>query len=455
MSSTDAPLIVSISGIRGIVGKSLTDDVVRRFAQAYATTVPPGGRIILARDSRPSGEGFAAVVGGALREAGCHVLDVGLCSTPGAKLMVLELEAQGAIILTASHNPQPWNGLKLIRADGIFLNEKQARRVEEAYDAGAAPTLDGGTVSLVDQDEVNRRHLERVLAAVDVERIRKAGLAAALDPCNGTGGLQIPELLDRLGVETTIINGEPDGNFAHEPEPIPANLGELGDAVRQSGSDVGFAIDPDADRASLVAETGDPVGEDFTLALAVRAVTARRPGPVVTTLSSSQVVSDAAAVNRCPVTLTPVGEVHVVEAMLAAGATVGGEGNGGVILTEVDPGRDAAVAVAVIMQTLAESGRTLSGLVADFPTYAIEKRKVTCDPRDLARAVDALRRHHPGAFRHPVADGVKLYVSGELECPWIHLRASNTEPVVRIIAESKDAEEAMRLGDEAEALLVS
>lgn len=455
MSSTEAPLIVSISGIRGIVGKSLTDDVVRRFAQAYASTVPPGGRVILARDSRPSGEGFAVVVGKALREAGCHILDLGICSTPGAKLMVLELEAQGAIILTASHNPQPWNGLKMIRADGVFLNESQAERVEEAYHAGAAPTHEGGTISQVGRDEVNGRHLERILAAVDVERIRKAGLAATLDPCNGTGGLLIPELLERLGVETTMINGEPDGNFAHEPEPVPANLVELGEAVRQTGSAVGFAIDPDADRAALVAETGNPVGEDFTLALAVRAVTARRPGPVVTTLSSSQVVSDAAAVNHCPVTLTPVGEVHVVEAMLAEGAVIGGEGNGGVILTQVDPGRDAAVAVAVIMQTLAESGRTLSGLVADFPTYAIEKRKVACDPLILARAVEALRQHHGNAFRHPVADGVKLYVNGALECPWIHLRASNTEPVVRIIAESRDRQEAMRLCDEAEELLVN
>jgi len=437
------------------VGKSLTDDVVRRFAQAYASVMPRGGRIILARDSRPSGAGFATVVGAALREAGCHVLDVGLCSTPGAKLMVLELEAQGAVILTASHNPQPWNGLKLIRGDGIFLNEEQAGRVEAAYRAGAALSTDGGTVSSVDRGEVNGRHLERVLGAVDVEGIRRAGLSAALDPCNGTGGLLIPELLDRLGVETTVINGDPDGDFAHEPEPLPENLRQLGEAVRRSSSAVGFAIDPDADRAALVAETGDPVGEDFTLALAVRAVTGRRPGPVVTTLSSSQVVSDAAAVNQCPVTLTPVGEVHVVEAMLAEGAVVGGEGNGGVVLTEVDPGRDAAVAVAVIMETLAEAGRPLSELVADFPAYAIEKRKVTCDPQALASAVEALRQHHAEAFRHPVADGVKLYVNGKLECPWIHLRASNTEPVVRIIAESVDADEARRLCDEAEGFLVS
>ena len=453
MSDSNAPLIISVSGIRGIVGESFTDEVVRRFVLAFASGLPPAAGVILARDTRPSGAAFADVTAEALVQAGCRVLDVGVCSTPGAKLMVLEFGAQGAVILTASHNPHPWNGLKLIREDGIILNAAQADRVEEAYRAGVSPSAVGGGRESVDGGEVNRRHLSRILAAVDVERIRAAGLSAAVDPCNGTGGLLIPGLLDELGVSSHIIHGEPDGQFAHEPEPIPANLRDLGAAVSAGGCAVGFAIDPDADRVALVSERGRAVGEDFSLALAVQAVTARRRGPVVTTLSTSQIVADAAAVNDCSVTLTPVGEVHVVEAMLAEGAVIGGEGNGGVILTEVDPGRDAGVGVAVLLEALAESGRPLSEMVAAFPRYAIDKRKVTCSAAALERAVDGLRQRHEQAFTHPVQDGIKLYLSGRLECPWIHLRTSNTEPVVRVIAESASADEAAALCDEAEELL--
>jgi len=453
MSDSNAPLIISVSGIRGIVGESLTDDVVGRFALAFASTLPTGAAVVLARDTRPSGVAFAEVTAAALVQAGCRVLDVGVCSTPGAKLMVLELGAQGAVILTASHNPNPWNGLKLIRQDGIFLNAAQAGRLEEAYRAGVSPSAVGGSRELVEEGEVNRRHLPRILAAVDVERIRAAGLRAAVDPCNGTGSLLIPELLEKLGVSSHIIHGKPDGQFAHEPEPTPANLSDLGAAVSAHGCALGFAIDPDADRVALVSERGEAVGEDFSLALAVQAVTARRRGPVVTTLSTSQIVTDAAAVNDCPVTLTPVGEVHVVEAMVAEGAVIGGEGNGGIILTEVDPGRDAAVGVAVLLEALAESGRPLSEMVAAFPQYAIDKRKVTCSSAALERAVAGLRQRHEQALTHPVQDGIKLYLTGRLECPWIHLRASNTEPIVRVIAESASADEAAALCDEAELLL--
>ncbi|MFH1566537.1 MAG: phosphoglucosamine mutase [Gemmatimonadota bacterium] len=453
MTSSDAPLIISVSGIRGIVGQSLTDDVVRRFAAAFAGFLPAGAAVVLARDTRPSGEGFAAVVTEALVRAGCRVLNLGVCSTPGAKLMVLELEAQGAVILTASHNPHPWNGLKLIRGDGIFLNAAQAGAVEEAYHRGVDPERPGGRSEGIDPAAVSRRHLARILAAVDVDRIRGARLSAALDPCNGTGGILIPELLRELGVRSEVIHGAPDGRFAHEPEPIAANLQDLGAAVGRHGCAVGFAIDPDADRVALVSESGEAVGEDYSLALAVQSVSARRPGPVVTTLSTSQIVTDAAAAHGCPVILTPVGEVHVVEAMVAEGAAVGGEGNGGVILTAVDPGRDAAVGVAIILQALAESGRPLSRLVSQLPRYAIEKRKVSCSPAALERAVEGLRRHHPEAFTHPVQDGIKLYLSGRMECPWIHLRASNTEPVVRTIAESLSREEAEALCDEADLLL--
>ena len=450
---TGTPLISGISGIRGIAGESFTEEVVRRYAAAFAVSLEPGAAVVLARDTRPSGAGFAAAASEALVQAGCRVVDCGVCSTPAAKLMVTELEAAGGIAVTASHNPAPWNGLKLVRSDGIFLNAGQAAEVEDRFRSGESRRLPGGSETPLDSASVCELHADRVLEQVDAASIQKASLQVAVDPCNGAGCLELPLLLRRLGVEAGFINATPDGNFAHEPEPLPANLRQLGKAVREQGADLGFAVDPDADRVALVGPDGVPLGEDYTLALAVAAVTARAPGPVVTTLSTSQIVSDAAGRNGCRVTLTAVGEVHVVEKMLEERAAIGGEGNGGVILTEVGPGRDAAAAVAVVLEALAVSGASLPELVASLPAYAIEKRKLACGPGQLQRAAAALREGHPAAWAHPVADGVKLYMKGVLSCPWIHLRASNTEPVVRIIAEAETPGEAKVLCDEAESLL--
>ena len=451
--SQDAPLIVSISGIRGLVGRSLTDQVVQNYAAAMATWLPPRARVVVARDTRPSGGAFAALVANTLKAAGCHVLDIGPCPTPGAKLMVLELKAQGAIIITASHNPAPWNGLKLIRQDGIFLNGQQANQVESLYQLGQFRQGTAGKIEKVDPAAVKSDYLKRILACVDVKTVRGAGLRVAVDPCNGTGGLLLPDLLTHLGVEAVFINQTPDGNFAHEPEPLPQNLVQLGQAVRQNQCAIGFAVDPDADRVALVDENGQPVGEDYTLALAVQAVTARAQGPVVTTLSTSQLVSDAAQANGCPVVLTPVGEVNVVEKMLEEKAVVGGEGNGGVILTAVNPGRDAAVGVAIVLEAMARSGKALSGMVDALPRYIIEKRKVQCSQQQMEQGVAALQQRYPNSIVHPVADGAKIYLNGTFECPWIHLRPSNTEPIVRIIAEGRDQAQISGLCDEAEALL--
>ena len=448
----EAPLIVSISGIRGLVGQSLTDEVVARFAAAFGTTLDSDATVIIARDTRPSGAGFAKVAAAALAQTGCRVIDLGKCSTPGAKLLITELDAQGAIVITASHNPQPWNGLKLVRSDGIFLNAEQGQRVEALFHSGEFRQADGGSIATLDPAEVKKRHLDKILAHIDADAIRQARFKVAVDPCNGAGALLAPDLLAALGAEATLINAEPDGEFAHEPEPVPANLVQLGAAVRDNNCAIGFAIDPDADRVTLVGADGEAVGEDLTLALAVQAVTARNPGPVVTTLSSSQAISDAATRNGCPVHLTAVGEVNVVEKMVEENAAIGGEGNGGVILTQIDPGRAAAAGLALVLEAMATTGQSLAELVAALPTYAIDKRKITCTPAELEAALAALLDRYPDAYDHPVCDGSKLYLSGQLECPWIHLRASNTEPIVRVIAESESAEEAARLCDEVEAL---
>jgi len=367
--------------------------------------------------------------------------------------MVIEERADGALIITASHNPASWNGLKLIRGDGIFLNAAQSQQVENIFHANEFRRASGGTLRPLDPAACRRRHLQRLLTHVDVEAIRRARLSATADLCNGAGALLIPELLDELGVEAVCLNREPNGLFAHDPEPLPANLVELCEGVRQHGSAIGFAVDPDADRVALVDERGQTVGEDYTLALAVQARTARQRGPVVTTLSTSQTVSDAARAHDCPVVLTPVGEVHVVEKMLQENALIGGEGNGGVILTEVDPGRDAAVGLAIALEALAHSGQPLTHLIDTLPRYSIEKRKIECSPDRLEQAVQHLCQTYSRTFVHPVKDGSKLYLNGTLECPWVHLRASNTEPIVRILAESASAEEAKKLCDEVEGII--
>ena len=449
---SSAPLIVSISGIRGLVGQSLTHEVVARFAAAFGTTLTPGDTVVVARDTRPSGAAFAQAAATALRQTGCRVIDLGTCSTPGAKLMVVALAAKGAIIITASHNPAPWNGLKLVRADGVFLNAEEGARVEALFHAGQFRRAASGALETHDPDAVVARHVQRIAAYVDADAIRRAGFKVAVDPCNGTGALLVPNLLDALGVEATLINARPDGDFAHDPEPVPANLVQLGQAVRDNGCAIGFAIDPDADRVALVDSSGAPVGEDYTLAIAVQAAAARRPGPVVTTLSTSQAVTDAAAAYNCPVFLTAVGEVNVVEKMMVERAVIGGEGNGGVIVAQIGPSRDAAVGLALVLEAMARSGQSLAERVAALPSYAIDKRKITCTLEQLAAALAALRGRYPQAYIHPVRDGSKLYLSGQLECPWIHLRASNTEPIVRVIAESGSAVEAALLCDEVEGL---
>ena len=265
----EAPLIVSISGIRGLVGQSLTDEVVARCAAAFGTTLDSDATVIIARDTRPSGAGFAKVAAAALAQTGCRVIDLGKCSTPGAKLLITELDAQGAIVITASHNPQPWNGLKLVRSDGIFLNAEQGQRVEALFHSGEFRQADGGSIATLDPAEVKKRHLDKILAHIDADAIRQARFKVAVDPCNGAGALLAPDLLAALGAEATLINGEPDGEFAHEPEPVPANLVQLGAAVRDNNCAIGFAIDPDADRVTLVGADGEAVGEDLTLALAV------------------------------------------------------------------------------------------------------------------------------------------------------------------------------------------
>ncbi len=451
--TSETPLIVGISGIRGIVGAGLTAEIVARFASAFGTWMPAQSTVLIARDTRLSGEEFGAVCVAALQQTGCAVVDLGICSTPTTKLMVGKLRANGALIVTASHNPGQWNGLKMVRGDGVFLNATEGEQVEQIFDAEDFREAENGESRSYPRSECNRAHIERILDQVDVERIRRAELRVAIDYCNGVGSILVPYLFDELGVRVDSINAEPNGQFARDPEPLPENLSALGDAVRAHAAAAGFAVDPDGDRVALVDEHGNPVGEDYTLALAVQTVTAPRRGPVVTTLSTSQTVSDVAESQGCSVVLTAVGEVHVTEAMIELQAIVGGEGNGGVIITDVVPGRDAALGIALTLEALSRAGTGLSLLIGALPRYYLSKRKLSCTEGVMEQAISWLRETHPDAYEHPVEDGTKLYLNGTLSCPWIHLRASNTEPVIRVCAESANAAEAMALCDAVEDFL--
>ena len=461
-------LMVGVSGVRGIVGKDLTDDVVARWAAAFgrwAKTRTP--RVVVGRDARESGPAFERAVVDGLGSVGCEVVTLGIVPTPTVQLAVEHHRAGGGIAITASHNPIEWNALKFIGPDGVFLDGADGKRVAElvAQDGGRGTIAEGRVVS--DGGAVER-HLEAVmkLPAVDVEGIRKRGFTVALDAVRGAGGPVMRALLERFGCEVAGINLETDGRFPRPPEPVPENLGGLASLVKRSGAALGIAVDPDVDRLAIVDETGAPIGEDYTLAFAVHAVLgaklsdSRTVGPtgahqsdrptvrlVVCNLSTSLVVEDAAREYGAEVIRTPVGEVHVARAILRLGAAIGGEGNGGVMYPALHAGRDAPVAAALLLTLLARQGKRVSELVAAAPRYTIVKAKAERGTRNAERGMEdvyaALRRLFPDASVD-TQDGLRLAWRDR----WLHVRPSNTEPIIRLIAEAPSGTGAQELVDE-------
>src|SRR5881396_707893 len=448
-------LMVGVSGIRGIVGKDLTDEVVGRYARAFGRWAKARKPVVVVgRDARESGPAFERAVVDGLGSVGCAVVKVGLVPTPTVQLAVEHHAAGGGIAITASHNPIEWNALKFIGPDGIFLDGADGARVQELVgeDGGG-----GGRTGKVATDEgAVERHLDAVLKlpAVDVERIRKGKFTVALDAVRGAGGPVMRALLERLGCEVAGINLETDGRFPRSPEPIPENLGGLSTLVTRAGAALGIAVDPDVDRLAIVDENGTPIGEDYTLAFAVRAVLggpadggtggrktqspsarpAVRPS-VVCNLSTSLVVEDAARECGAEVVRTRVGEVHVARAILRLAAVIGGEGNGGVMYPALHAGRDAPVAAALLLTLLARSGQRVSELVAAAPRYTIVKAKAERGTRNAERGLEdvyaALRRRFPDASAD-TQDGLRLAWRDR----WLHVRPSNTEPIIRLIAEA-------------------
>ncbi len=449
-------LMVSVSGMRGIVGKDLTPELVARHAAALGAWAAGHGapRVVLGRDARTSGPMFARAATAGLMSVGVEVIDIGVVPTPTLQLAVEHHHAGAGLMLTASHNPVEWNALKLVGPDGIFLDGESGAAVRALAEKDP-PRAGWDSVGAVREDrDAIARHLDLVLKLpmVDVGRIRARRFHVALDCVRGAGGTSIPPLLEALGCRVSAINLETDGRFPRPPEPLPENLGDLSRLVRESGADIGMAVDPDVDRLALVNERGEPIGEDYTLAFAVRAVLrglkAGSGAPaVVVNLSTSLVVEDAAREHGARFFRAPVGEAHVARMIRDEGAVVGGEGNGGVILPSVHIGRDAPVGVALILQLLVESGQTVSGLVAAAPRYHIVKAKA---PRgaDLAPAYQALRKRFADATVDD-RDGLRLSWPDR----WVHFRPSGTEPIIRFIAEAPTAADAEQLIDACRTLL--
>lgn len=446
-STQPAGLMVSVSGIRGRVGEALTPEVVARYAAGFGAWALRNGssrRVVLGRDSRVSGPMFARAATAGLESVGCSIVDIGLASTPGCQLAVEYHHAAGGVMLSASHNPIEWNALKLIAPTGLFLDAEQGRAMREAMEgAKGIPRASWDALGSIEHDDgAIQRHIDRVLSIpfVDVAGIRSRQFAVALDCVRGAGGAIMPRLLQALGCRVTAINLETDGRFPRPPEPVAENLKDLERLVLESGAVIGFAVDPDVDRLALVSDQGRAIGEDYTLALAARVALRHRRGTVVTNLSTSLVVEDVVTRAGGVVRRAPVGEINVATQMRDLGSPIGGEGNGGVILSEVHLGRDALVGAALLLQLLHEEGRPLSAIVDDLPRYVIVKDKLDRPNASLDAVYAALR----GAFADATVDtqdGLRLSWKDR----WVHVRPSGTEPIVRVIAEAPSASAAQDL----------
>lgn len=423
-------LMVSVSGVRGIVGQTLTPAVALEFAQAYGTLLG-GGRLVLGRDSRPSGPLFEAAAAAGLLATGCEVTHIGLVMTPTAGHAIRAGGYAGGLIITASHNPHQWNGLKFLDDLGVAPDPQRARRIADIRAAAEYRLIDSGFTAPRVDTEAGTRHVQAVRDACEVDLASLRGLRVVLDSINGAGCVHTPAFLSQLGCELIHINGEPHGDFAHPPEPIREHLDGLCEAVRAHGAAVGFAQDPDADRLAIVDEKGRYIGEEYTLALATQFVLSRRPGLVATNLSTSRMVDDVAARFGTRVLRTPVGESHVARAMLAEGCVIGGEGNGGVIDPRVCYVRDSLSAMSLILQFMAATGRSISQLVADLPRYALVKQKMELPGERMGAATEAIARAFADQ-RPSTVDGVRI----DFREGWVHVRASNTEPILRVIAEA-------------------
>ena len=441
-------LIVSVSGIRGIIGDSLSPEAACRFAAALGTHLKRG-RVLVARDSRPSGDMLKHAVFAGLQSVGCTVEDIGIAPTPTVGLAVRNLRAAGAMMITASHNPAQWNGLKLFGPDGAVLPADQGQEVRMIYDSGNTARASWNAIGTVRiPPDVQDDHARAVLEQISASTIASRGIRVLLDGNGGAGGPLGVKLLAEFGCEVVQHHCVADGDFVHEPEPTPAHLVEVAPWVKQSGSAVGFVLDPDSDRLALIDETGSCISEELTLALAVKYRLKQAEGPVVVNMSTSRVIEDLAHAAGCAFHRSAVGEANVVAEMRRTNALIGGEGNGGVIDPRIGWVRDPFIGMGLILSLMAEERKPLSQLIAELPQYAMLKTKFTVAKAQLGSALAAIQNRWPDAKTNTV-DGLRL------DGPdwWLHVRASNTEPIVRVIAEAPTEAHAKQLCHDAGELL--
>lgn len=438
-------LMIGVSGMRGTVGGTLTPAVVGRMAAAFAvwvkSTIPAGRapKIVFGRDSRPSGFWVRDAAAAALVASGCELIDLDIVTTPGVAMMCKHLGADAAIVATASHNPIQWNGLKFLNAHGIALPPSDAAKLKQLYDDNAGETVRVQSLVTPSRNgETHALHVKRVLEHVDVLGVSTKRFKVVLDSVNGAGCVATATMVNKLGCQLVHLHGTPNGQFPHEPEPTEANLTGLADEVRRQRADVGFAQDPDADRLAIVDENGRYIGEEYTLALATKYVFMTRPGVAVTNLSTSRMLDDVATAAGGRVVRTPVGEANVIVAIQQNNAVIGGEGNGGVIDPRIVGGRDSLVGIAYVLDLMARTGKALSQLVAEIPRYEIVKHKFECRREDATRAVEAVKKAF-ASERVDTQDGIRI----DWPDAWVHARASNTEPIMRIIAEAPTRDVAM------------
>ena len=442
-------LVKSISGIRGTIGGRVAEglspvDVVR-FVAAYATQrkamLPDNKTIVVGRDARLSGEMVDQLVCGTLVGMGYDVINIGLATTPTTELAVTGLIAAGCIILPASHNPKQWNALKLLNEKGEFLNDvegKEVLAIAEAEDFNFAEVDDLGKITRRDYLEDHVRDV-MALELVDKAAIEAKNYTVAIDCVNSVGGLAIPAILKALGVKNIIeLNCEPTGHFAHNPEPLPQNLTEISDLMREGKADVGFVVDPDVDRLDIICENGDMFGEEYTLVSVADYVLSKTPGNTVSNMSSTRALSDVTVKHGGSYSASAVGEVNVTTEMKRTNAVIGGEGNGGVIYPASHYGRDALVGIALFLSSLAQKGCKVSELRATFPEYCISKNRIDLTPEiNVDKVLEAVKEKYAGE-RINDKDGVKIdFADG-----WVHLRKSNTEPIIRVYSEAATMEEA-------------
>jgi phosphomannomutase len=451
MTPTISKLIVSISGLRGIVGESLTPDVVVRYAAAYSDFCGKG-TIVIGRDGRFTGKLIAEIATSTLLAKGCDVVDLGVCPTPTVQLAVECYNAAGGIAVTASHNPIEWNGLKFLASSGMFLDADENMRFLEMLGMDM-PYADWASIGKFEKERTfSEKHVDAVLRLkyVNVEQIRSRKFKVVVDCINAAGSKIVPGLLKRFGCEVVTLNCDGSGVFPHIPEPLPENLTELCKRVVQEGADLGIAVDPDVDRLVLITEKGEAFGEEYTIAQAVRFVlmadarsnrgdssTKRK---VVINLSTTRAVEDIAKEFDAEVVRTPVGEINVAKRMKAIGAIVGGEGSGGVILPEVHLGRDALVGIGLTLQHLLEFGGRMSELRSSLPGYFIVKKKIELKKTDGESVLDKIKQRY-ASEKTNTDDGIRI----DYPDYWVHLRKSNTEPIIRIVAEARTGQEAGRV----------